>query len=71
MKVNGEIRQQGDLSQLIWSVPEIIAYLSGLVALAPGDVIYTGTPAGVAAVVKGDRLDGHIDGLTDLTVTIA
>jgi fumarylpyruvate hydrolase len=70
VKVNGEIKQKGDLSQLIWSVPEVIAHLSTFVALAPGDLIYTGTPAGVAAVVKGDSLDGHIDGLIDLAITI-
>jgi fumarylpyruvate hydrolase len=51
-------------------VPEVIAHLSTFVALAPGDLIYTGTPAGVAAVVKGDSLDGHIDGLIDLAITI-
>lgn len=71
LKVNGKIRQQSDLSMLIWSVPETIAYLSGLVTLAPGDLIYSGTPEGVAAVVKGDVLEGHVDGLTDLKITIA
>ncbi len=70
LKVNGEIRQQGDISQLIWSVAEIIAHLSGYVALAPGDLIFSGTPAGVGAVKKGDRLEGHVDGLTDLVVTV-
>jgi fumarylpyruvate hydrolase len=71
LKVNGKVRQQGDITQLIWSVPETIAYLSGFVTLAPGDLIYSGTPAGVAAVVKGDTLEGHVDGLTDLSITIA
>jgi len=70
LKVNGEVRQQGDLSDLIWSVAETISYLSGLVELAPGDLIYTGTPEGVGAVVKGDRLEGHVDGLIDLNITI-
>jgi fumarylpyruvate hydrolase len=70
LKVNGKMRQQGDVDQLIWSVPETIAYLSGLVELAPGDLIYSGTPEGVNAVVKGDRLEGHVDGLTDLAITI-
>ena len=70
LKVNGEIRQQSDLSKLIWSVPETIAYLSRFVALAPGDLIYSGTPEGVKAVVKGDVLHGHVDGLTDLEITI-
>jgi fumarylpyruvate hydrolase len=51
-------------------VPETISYLSGLVELAPGDLIYSGTPDGVNAVGKGDRLEGHVDGLTDLVITI-
>ena len=54
LDINGEARQDGDINQLIWSIPEIIAYLSGLFTLAPGDLIYTGTPAGVGAVRKGD-----------------
>jgi fumarylpyruvate hydrolase len=70
LKVNGEIRQKGDVNQLIWSVAETISYLSGYVALAPGDLIYSGTPAGVGAVKKGDKLAGHVDGLTDLAITI-
>jgi fumarylpyruvate hydrolase len=70
LKVNGQIRQQSDLSMLIWSIPETISYLSGLVTLVPGDLIYSGTPEGVAAVVKGDRLEGHVDGLSDLKITI-
>jgi len=70
LKVNDQIRQKGDLFDLIWSVPETIAYLSGLMELFPGDLIYSGTPDGVNAVVKGDTLQGHVDGLTDLTITI-
>ena len=70
LDVNGTRRQVGDISDLIWSVPEVIAYLSGLVALQPGDLIYSGTPEGVAAVGRGDRLHGHVDGLTDLDVVI-
>ncbi|MFJ3058817.1 fumarylacetoacetate hydrolase family protein [Herbaspirillum sp. NPDC087042] len=70
LKVNGEIRQQGDLSDLIWSVAETISYLSGLVELFPGDLIYTGTPEGVGAVVKGDKLQGHVEGLPDINITI-
>jgi len=70
LKVNGEVRQQGDLSDLIWSVAETIAYLSGLVELFPGDLIYTGTPEGVGALVKGDKLQGHVDGLPSLDITI-
>jgi fumarylpyruvate hydrolase len=68
--VNGEVRQESDLDKMIWSVPETIAFLSGLITLLPGDVIMTGTPAGVSAVVKGDTLVGHVDGLTDLTLRI-
>jgi fumarylpyruvate hydrolase len=63
LAVNGELRQQGDLSQMIWSIPEVIAELSHLVRLAPGDLIFTGTPAGVAALVRGDRLRGEIAGV--------
>jgi fumarylpyruvate hydrolase len=70
LDVNGERRQAGDLSDLIWSVPETIAYLSGLVELKPGDLIFTGTPEGVGAVVRGDRIHGHVDGVGDLEVTI-
>lgn len=70
LKVNGAMRQQGDLSELIWNVAETISCLSALVALCPGDLIYTGTPAGVGALVKGDRLLGHVDGLPDLEITI-
>ena len=70
LKVNGELKQSGDLSQQIWSVPETISYLSGLVELMPGDLIFTGTPAGVGPVVAGDRMEGHIDAVGDLAVTI-
>jgi fumarylpyruvate hydrolase len=69
LSVNGEIRQNADLSELIWSVPEIIAELSTLFEAAPGDLIFTGTPAGVGAVKAGDRLEGGVDGL-DTLVTI-
>jgi fumarylpyruvate hydrolase len=70
LNVNGETRQRGDITDLIWSVEDTIAFLSGLVELAPGDLIYTGTPDGVGAVVTGDRLEGHVDGLTDLRITV-
>jgi fumarylpyruvate hydrolase len=63
LKVNGELRQNSDLSQMIWRVPEVIAYLSTLFTLAPGDLIYTGTPAGVAAVHRGDVMEGGVDGV--------
>lgn len=70
LDVNGERRQTGDLADQIWSVPEIIAHLSGFYRLEPGDLIYTGTPAGVGPVVPGDTLVGAIDGLGTLTITV-
>jgi fumarylpyruvate hydrolase len=71
LSVNGELRQQGDLSEMIWSVPEIVAQLSRQVRLEPGDLIMTGTPAGVGAVQAGDSLVGTIEGIGSLTVAIA
>jgi fumarylpyruvate hydrolase len=68
--VNGERRQTGDLSQLIWRIDESISYLSGLFELAPGDLIFTGTPAGVGAVKPGDRMHAHVDGVGDLRVEV-
>jgi fumarylpyruvate hydrolase len=70
LKCNGKIRQDGDLAQMIWNVPEIINKLSEMVALAPGDIIMTGTPSGVAATVAGDKLECEIEGVGKLTVTI-
>ncbi|AXS41706.1 fumarylacetoacetate hydrolase family protein [Breoghania sp. L-A4] len=70
LKVNGAVRQTGDLNQLIWKVPEMISYLSDYFELAAGDVIMSGTPSGVAAVVKGDVMECHVDGVGDLTVTV-
>jgi fumarylpyruvate hydrolase len=63
LTVNGAVRQNGTLGQMVWSVAEIVAYLSRLVTLAPGDLIFTGTPDGVAAVVRGDMLEGAIAGV--------
>lgn len=63
LKVNGKVVQSSDLSKLIWSVAEVIANLSQLVRLAPGDLIMTGTPEGVAAVVRGDVLEGMVEGV--------
>jgi fumarylpyruvate hydrolase len=63
LKVNGEVRQDGDLAQLIWNIPDTIAYLSTLFTLAPGDLIYSGTPAGVGPVKKGDVLEGTVEGV--------
>lgn len=70
VRVNGAIRQSGDLNQQIWKVEETISYLSRFVALAPGDLIFTGTPAGVGRVGPGDRLEGHIDRVGELLVLI-
>ncbi len=69
LEINGEVRQRGDLAQQIWSVQEALSYLSSLVELRPGDLLMTGTPAGVGAVHPGDRLVGHIDGIGELTVS--
>ncbi|HEV7339977.1 MAG TPA: fumarylacetoacetate hydrolase family protein [Bosea sp. (in: a-proteobacteria)] len=70
LKVNGKVRQTSDLAKQIWNVPETIAYLSGLVELAPGDLIMTGTPEGVAAVVRGDLLEGTIAGVGSVRARI-
>ncbi|PDT84257.1 fumarylacetoacetate hydrolase family protein [Sinorhizobium sp. BJ1] len=70
LKVNGETRQQGDLGQMIWTVPEIIAELSRLFTLAPGDIIMTGTPAGVGAVQRGDIVTCGVDGVAALSVKV-
>jgi fumarylpyruvate hydrolase len=70
LKINGETRQEGDLAQMIWKTPEMISYLSKLFELKPGDLIMTGTPAGVGPVVRGDRLHGHVDGVGELEVTV-
>jgi fumarylpyruvate hydrolase len=61
--VNGEVRQSGDIADMIWPVPAALAYLSRFVALAPGDLLMTGTPAGVGRVVPGDRLEGRCEGI--------
>ena len=70
LDVNGQRKQSSDISQMIWNVPESIAYLSGLFELQPGDIIFTGTPEGVGAVVKGDVITGGIEGLGELRVQI-
>ncbi len=70
VKVNGEPRQSSDISFLIWNVAETISHLSQLVDLHPGDLIYTGTPEGVAAVVAGDVMEGHIDGIGDIKTPV-
>jgi fumarylpyruvate hydrolase len=70
LTLNGDERQRGDLADMIWSVPEVISLLSQSMALAPGDLIMTGTPAGVGAMVPGDTCVVSIAGLPDLTTTI-
>ena len=70
LKVNGEIRQEGDMNQMIWKVPEMISYLSEYFELAAGDVIMSGTPAGVGPVSRGDVLEVGIEGLETLTVKV-
>jgi fumarylpyruvate hydrolase len=70
LSVNGQTKQSGDLKELIWNVPETIAYLSTLFTLMPGDLIYTGTPAGVAAVKPGDQMRATIHGLPDLSIKV-
>jgi fumarylpyruvate hydrolase len=64
-------RQQGDLADMIWDVSHTLSFLSRFYELLPGDLVFTGTPSGVGAVVAGDRLDGLIDGLSPLSIVIA
>lgn len=71
LKVNGEVRQSGDVADMIWPVPELIARLSRLVELQPGDLIFTGTPAGVGPVIKGDKIEATVAGLEPLVITVA
>ena len=70
LSVNGETKQSADLADLIWPVADIVSFLSGLYRIEPGDLIYTGTPAGVGAVVEGDAMIVSIDGLTPLNITV-
>ena len=70
LAVNGQPRQQSDLSKLIWNVRELIADLSLFYHLQPGDLIFTGTPEGVGAVVPGDRITGHIDGVGEISLNV-
>ena len=71
LAVNGQIKQDGNLDQMIWPLPDVIAFISQSMRLEAGDLIYTGTPAGVAAVNPGDVLTAEVDGVARLTVTIA
>jgi fumarylpyruvate hydrolase len=71
LAVNGVERQRTDLSQLLWPVPALVAMLSRSVALMPGDLIYTGTPAGVGPLVPGDVITAGIAGIGELSMTVA
>jgi fumarylpyruvate hydrolase len=70
LSVNGTVRQDADISQLIWSVPEVIAFVSHSMTLQPGDLIFTGTPAGVGALVPGDVVEGGVDGVGTIDIRI-
>jgi len=70
LRINGEIRQEGDLNQMIWKVPEMISYLSEYFELQPGDVILSGTPAGVGPVQKGDTMEMSVEGLGTAEVKV-
>ena len=70
IKVNDDLRQEGDLNQLIWSIPEIISKLSDSFELSAGDLIFTGTPAGVGPIDKGDKLLGGVDGVGEIDITV-
>jgi fumarylpyruvate hydrolase len=70
LKVNGVVKQDGDLNQMIWNVPETIWKLSEIVELAAGDIIMTGTPAGVGQVNVGDKIECDVEGISSLSVTI-
>ena len=71
LQVNGKDRQRSNLSKLIWNIGETIEHISNAWELQPGDLIYSGTPEGVAAVVSGDTMVGHVDGLTPISVKVA
>ena len=70
LSVNGAVKQNSDLGALIWSVPEVVSHLSQFYHLQPGDLIYTGTPEGVGAVVAGDRIDGEIAGVGSIAMIV-
>ena len=70
LKVNGVLKQQGDLQDLIWTIPEVISAISQAVALAPGDLIYSGTPAGVGPLQPGDYVTGGVEGVAEFGFTI-
>lgn len=71
LSVEGAVRQDADLSEMIWSVPEIISYASSAMSLCPGDLIFTGTPAGVGPIARGNRVVGEIEGVGRIDITVA
>ncbi len=70
LRVNGELKQRGDLKDLIWSIPEVISAISQAVALAPGDLIFSGTPAGVGPLLPGDDVSGGVEGIAEFSFSI-
>jgi fumarylpyruvate hydrolase len=70
LSVNDVIKQDADISQLIWSVPEVIAFISASMVLEPGDLVFTGTPAGVGPLLPADRIQGGVDGIGTIEVCI-
>ena len=70
LTVNGETKQQADLADMIWDVPHVIAYLSELFTLQPGDLIYTGTPAGVGSIQRGDVMRGGVDKVGEIEIKV-
>lgn len=71
LSINGETRQDGRVNQMIWKIPEVIVRLSELFALQPGDLIFTGTPAGVGPIERGDRITASVDGVGQLNIEVA
>jgi fumarylpyruvate hydrolase len=70
LRVNAQTRQEGDIAQMTWDLPHILAHLSQLIELRPGDLVFTGTPAGVGPVSRGDRLEGSVAGVATVGTTI-
>jgi fumarylpyruvate hydrolase len=71
LKINGTLRQLGDISEMIWSISELVSYLSNYITLYPGDVLFTGTPAGVGEIKPGDRIEASIENVGSLEIVIA
>jgi fumarylpyruvate hydrolase len=71
LKINGTLRQLGDISEMIWPISELVSYLSNHITLYPGDVLFTGTPAGVGEIKPGDRIEASIENVGSLEIVIA